>query len=90
MGLTAFTDADRRIMARVPRARGRKAKLTAEQVIDIRRRMDSLTVPWSIRQLAAEYGVSVQLIMRVARRKRWDEPAFEPDQAPWWWRERFR
>lgn len=90
--MTSFLDADRAVMRRVPvkKPRGAKAKLTPEQVVEIRRRMDSLTTPWSIRQLAHDFGVSVKIVLRAARRQQWDDPAYEPDQREWWWREQYR
>lgn len=87
-----FLDRDRAILRRVPahKPRGNKVKLTPEQVVEIRRRVDSLTVPWTLRQIAHDFGVSVKIIVRAARRQQWDDPAYEPDQREWWWRELHR
>lgn len=90
-GIT-FLDRDREILRRVPakKPRGNQARLTPEQVVEIRRRVDSLTTPWSLRQLAHDFGVSVRIIVAVARRRFWDDPAYEPDNREWWWRELHR
>jgi len=85
-----FLERDRAVLRRTPRRRTPRSKLTPEQVIEIRRRIDSLSVPWSIRQLAEEYDVGVLEMTRIARRQHWDEPAYEPDNREWWFRERER
>lgn len=67
----------------------RKHKLTREQVKEIRRRTDSLTVPFTVRELALEYGVSDEAIANIARRTHdgWAERANEPEN---YWRGRPR
>jgi hypothetical protein len=68
----------------VPRHKPRTPKLTPEQVKEIRRRVDSLTTPWTLAGLAAEYKVSKKQISRIARRRHWPDRVFEPDGKPWW------
>lgn len=85
-----FSEHDRAIMRRIPRKWPRRSTLSVEQVIELRRRIDSLTTPWTLRDLAYEYGISVRQVIKIARRKDWDDPAFEPDQKEWWWRSRFQ
>lgn len=46
--------------------------------------MDSLTVPWTLAELAAEFKVSKRTIAKIARRQDWPDHAFEPDGKPWW------
>ena len=62
----------------------RTHKLTPEQVKAIRLRVDSLTVPWTLAELAAEYGVEVERIARIARRHEWSERAYEPGGRRYW------
>lgn len=67
-----------------PRKWARKRKLTDEQVKEIRRRVDSLSVPWTIEGLAQEFGVTPSQISYIARRKRWSERTHEPENRPYW------
>ena len=62
----------------------RVSKLTLDQVRDIRRRVDSLTVPWTLAGLAEEFGVSTTQISAIARRRVWAERAWEPENQPYW------
>lgn len=72
------------IIESVPRRWARTPKLTVEQVKEIRRRVDSLTVPWTLEGLAKEYKVGKRTISRIARRQTWPDRAYEPDGKPWW------
>jgi hypothetical protein len=67
----------------------RTAKLTPEAIREIRRRTDSLSIPWTLEELARDYGVSKVEIAKIARRQRWTERVHEPEGRPYW-RERER
>jgi len=62
----------------------RTAKLTPEQVKLIRERVDSLTMPWTVAELAREFGVTGEQIINIARRVGWSERTYEPDGKKWW------
>jgi hypothetical protein len=79
-----WTEEELKIIESVPRRWPRKPKLTPEQVKEIRRRVDSLTVPWTLKELAEQYGVTRRTIAKIARRQDWPDRAFEPDGRPWW------
>lgn len=80
-----WTAEERAIIERIPRKWPRQRKLTDEQINEIRRRVDSLTTPYSLRALAAEFGVTVHHLIRVARREQWAHRIWEP--AGRWWKE---
>ncbi len=80
-----WTPEELALIRSIPDKWARQSKLTPEQVKDIRRRVDSLTVPWTLAELSEQYGVQAKQIARIARRQRWNEPANEPDNARWWW-----
>lgn len=56
----------------------RKAKIDVETVKAIRRKVDSLSIPWTLAELAAEFGLNEDQISLIARRLRWRERAHEP------------
>lgn len=66
------------LIEQTPRAWPRSAKLTVEQVKAIRLRVDSLTHPWTLQELANEFGVDPQEIALIARREQWNDRAYEP------------
>lgn len=80
----AWTPEELAIIESIPRRWPRTPRLTPEQVKEIRRRVDSLTVPWTLAELAAEFKVSKRTIAKIARRQDWPDHAFEPDGKPWW------
>jgi DNA-directed RNA polymerase sigma subunit (sigma70/sigma32) len=82
-----WTPEELAIIESIPRRWTRRSTLTAEQVKAIRRRVDSLTVPWTLAELAQEYGVSKKAISEIARRQSWNDPAYEPDGVRWWRRD---
>lgn len=80
-----WTPEELAIIRTIPKNHTNPGKLTPEQVIDIRRRVDSLSVPWTLRDIARDYDISIREVVHIARRKRWGDRAFEPDNAEWWW-----
>lgn len=86
-GRHEWTPEELAIIRTTPAKWARKSKLTPEQVIEIRRRVDSISVPWSLRDIARDYGLTVAQVVNIARRRDWAELAHEPDNAPWWWEE---
>lgn len=79
-----WTPEELEILDRVPGRIPRRNTLTPEQVKQIRERVDSLSVPWTLSELAREFGVSEVNIGRIARRRRWGERAYEPGNKPYW------
>jgi hypothetical protein len=59
-------------------------KLTDDQIKEIRRRVDSMTVPWTTAELAEQYNVTPEAIRLIAKRERWTERTHEPDGQQWW------
>jgi len=79
-----WTDEERALIDATPHKWARTPKLTPDQVKAIRQRVDSLTVPWTLEELANEYGVTKGTIAKIARRHDWPERAFEPGNAQYW------
>jgi hypothetical protein len=76
LGTPAENTQDMHRKNRYPVRRGakhHKAKLTDQQVAEIRQRLQDAATPYSL--LAAEFGVSKSTIWRVARRLNWKESA---------------
>lgn len=65
-------------LADVPVSWPRQAKLTPELVKAIRERTDSLSQPWTLQELAYQFGVDEVTVAQIARRQSWDDPVYEP------------
>jgi hypothetical protein len=48
--------------------------------------VDSITTPWTLRDIARDFGLTGHEVILIARRQRWRDPAYEPDGE--WWKER--
>lgn len=66
------------VLDQTPHSWPRTSKLTPELVRAIRQRVDSLSVPWTLQELAYAFGVSEQQIADIARREAWDGKLYEP------------
>lgn len=84
VGREQWSPEERALIDATPAKWARRPKLTPDQVKAIRARVDSLTVPWTLQELAAHFGVTPGQIAKIARRQKWPERAFEPDNAPYW------
>ena len=81
-----WTDAERALIDQTPKRLHHRRKLTDDQIIELRRRVDSLTVPWTIDDLVRDFGISREQARRVARRESWPDRKWEPEGV--WWREK--
>ncbi len=80
-----WTEAESAIIRSVEPRRRTNHRLTIEQIVAIRKRIDSLSVPWTYKELAEEFGVAVGQVARIARRRQWQGAAYEPEGGEWWW-----
>ena len=82
----SWTPEERDVIDAMPRQRMSETrfltKLTREQVLLLKERLDSLTMPWTLDELAREFGVSAAAIWNVAKRRRWADRYYEP--YPYW------
>lgn len=81
----AWTPEELALIEQTPATWPRFRKLTDEQLQEIRRRVDSLTTPWTPVSIAADFGVSETEIIAIARRLKWKHRKWEPEGR--WWRE---
>jgi hypothetical protein len=79
-----WTEAELALIERTPSRWARKRKLSDDAIKEIRRRVDSLSFPWTLNELAEQYGVTPAQISNIARRKDWPERVWEPDGQRFW------
>lgn len=75
-----WTDDELAVINTTTRSWVRRSKLSPELVKRIKERVDSLSQPWTVAELAAEFGVSKTDIAQIARRQAWDDPVYEPKE----------